>query len=430
MIKSKFINKYINKHINYILLTIIFMIIFIISCYYSYLYYFNKLESFTDYIFRNKDIKYYRCQDKLLGKITQSIFDEHNIINSNEDWDLYYPCGYNNIEKELKGIQIINNYENSDSNSDLNSDLNSDSNSDSNKELKKNNINAKFIFGINGCDRIVSKNNLWTLLESCYGREKASKLIPESFVLNDNEQLNLLKKNFYENKNSIYILKKNVQRKEGLKLTKNLDEIIYAKWEGYILAQKYMSDIYLINNRKVNLRIYVLIMIKNNKIHFYVSRKGKCIYTNKEYNDNDFDFETNITSYNLDMSVYEKNPRFFEELIQYINKNNGEGEGQKLFEKINYILMNIFKCIAGNIYQSKNIAGSVTFQLFGIDVIFNKNLDPYLLEFNKGPDMQGRDEMDEKMKTTVQTDMFKTVGVLNNDDNTNNSFYLLYNKDI
>ena len=410
MIKNKFINKYISKHINYILLIIIIIILPI--CYYFYFYYFNKLESFTDYIFANKDIKYYRCQDKLLGKITQSIFDEYNIINSNENWDLYYPCGYNNIEKELKGIQISDNYENSDSNKDLN------------------NINAKFIFGINGCDRIVSKNNLWTLLEKCYGREKASKLIPESFVLNNNEQLNLLKKNFYKNKNNIYILKKNVQRKEGLKLTRNLDELIYAKWEGYMIAQKYMSDLYLINNRKVNLRIYVLIMIKNDKIHFYVSKKGKCIYTNKEYNDNDFDFETNITSYNLDMSVYEKNPRFFEELIQYINKNNGEGQGQKLFEKINNILMNIFKCIAGNIYQSKNIAGSVTFQLFGIDVIFNKNLDPYLLEFNKGPDMQGRDEMDEKMKTTVQTDMFKTVGVLNNDDNTNNSFYLLYNKDI
>ena len=415
MIKSKFINKYINKHINYILLTIIFMIILIIiSFYYSYFYYFNKLESFTDYSLVSKDLKYYRCQDKLLGKITQSIFDDHNIINSNEDWDLYYPCGYNNVEKELKDIQISDNYENSDSN----------------KDSKKNNMNQKFIFGINGCDRIVSKNNLWVLLERCYGREEASKLIPESFVLNDNDQLKLLKQDFYKNVNNTYILKKNVQRKEGLKLTRNIDEIIYAKWEGYILAQKYMSDLYLINNRKVNLRIYVLIMIKNNKIYFYVSKKGKCIYTNKEYNDDDFDFETNITSYNLDMSVYEKNPRFFEELIEYINKHDGERQGQKLFEKINYNLMNIFKCIAGNMYQSKNIVGTTSFQLFGIDVIFNKKLEPYLLEFNKGPDMQARDEMDEEMKTIIQTDMFKTVGVLNNDDSINNSFYLLYNKDI
>jgi hypothetical protein len=168
-------------------------------------------------------------------------------------------------------------------------------------------------------------------------------------------------------------------------------------------------------------------MIKNNKIHFYVSKKGKCIYTNKEYNDDDFDFETNITSYNLDMSVYETNPRFFDELIQYINKNNGDGEGEKLFEKINNNLTNIFNCIAGSIYQSKNIAGTTSFQLFGIDVIFNKNLDPFLLEFNKGPDMQARDSIDEEMKTIVQTDMFKTVGVLNN-NNINNSFSLLYSK--
>ena len=31
------------------------------------------------------------------------------------------------------------------------------------------------------------------------------------------------------NKNDIYILKKNIQRKEGLKLTNNLDEILKCK---------------------------------------------------------------------------------------------------------------------------------------------------------------------------------------------------------
>ena len=399
-------NKFINKYIIYIsLIIIIIFIIFIIF----YLYYIRnktKYESFIDYSTIVKDIKYYRCKDKELSPIMQNIFDSNNIINSNENWDLYYPCGYNNIEQELKNIKI--------------------NNSDNNLANK---INEKFIFGINGCDKIVSKNNLWALIETCYGREKASTLIPESYILNNNSQLTLLKNQFDYKKNNIYILKKNVQRKEGLKLTRSLDEILYAKFEGYTIAQKYMSDLYLINDRKVNLRIYVLIMIKNNIIYFYISKKGKCIYTNKKYNHDELDFETNITSYNLDMSVYKENPRFFDELIDYIDEHNGIGEGEKLFSKIDNNLKNVFNCVADNMYQSNNIKGSTSFQLFGIDVIFNKNLEPFLLEFNKGPDMIPRDEIDTNMKSIVQKDIFKTVGLLNNEhDNDNNSFYLVFSK--
>jgi hypothetical protein len=368
-------------------------------------------ESFIGYSTINKDIKYYRCKDKELSPIMQNIFDSNNIINSNEDWNLYYPCGYNHIEQELKNIKINNN-------------SNNDSNNDS-----ANKINEKFIFGINGCDKIVSKNNLWALIEKCYGREKASTLIPESYILNNNSQLTLLKNQFDYKKNNIYILKKNVQRKEGLKLTRSLDDILYANFEGYTIAQKYMSDLYLINGRKVNLRIYVLAMIKNNIIYFFISKKGKCIYTNKKYNHDELDFETNITSYNLDMSVYKENPRFFDELIDYIDEHNGIGEGEKLFARINNNLKDVFNCIADNMYQSNNIKGSISFQLFGIDVIFNKNLEPFLLEFNKGPDMIPRDEIDTQMKTIIQTDIFKTVGVLNNDvHNDNNSFYLVFSK--
>jgi hypothetical protein len=89
-------------------------------------------------------------------------------------------------------------------------------------------------------------------------------------------------KNYY-NKKDIYILKKNIQRKEGLKLTSDLNTILNAKDESYKVVQKYLTNLYLINKRKVNLRIYLLILIKDNKIYFYMSNIGKCIYTNKEF---------------------------------------------------------------------------------------------------------------------------------------------------
>jgi hypothetical protein len=360
---------------------------------------FNNIDN-TDDSSSNKYLTYYRCKDKMLGTIMKDIFDNHNIINSNDDWNIYVPCGYNDVEIELMNI-------------------------------KHDDIDNKYIFGVNGCDSIVSKNKIWESLMECFGRKHASTLMPESYILGDPNEMMLFRKNFNPSGTDIYIMKKNLQRKEGLKLTKDFFEILEAHNDDYRVVQKYIRDLYLINERKVNLRVYLLIIIKDSIIYFYLSDIGKCIYTNKKYNDDDFDFESNITSYHLDMNVYKENPRDFIELRKYIDERSNSKNsinkkyGEQLFNKIELLIRDVSKCLSNSVYQSKNIKGSTTFQLFGGDIIFDKNLHPYLLEFNKGPDMSPRDELDEKMKSKVQKDMFKTVGILPN-DGTYNSFKLVF----
>lgn len=355
------------------------------------------LVLFPIYNYKNKKIEnftYQRCKKMPLGRITGEIFKQYNIVPStqNNDYDVYIPCGYNNVESEL---------------------------------LKVENAKNKFVFGVNGCDHIVSKNYIWFLLKRCMGRENAGHLMPMSFILNDPSDMQYFKTKVY-NPNDIYILKKNVQRKEGLKLTKDLNTILNAKNDRYKVVQQYLTNLYLVNKRKVNLRIYLLIVIKNNKKYFYIAKDGKCIYTYKEYNDDDLDFESNITSYHLDMNVYKKNPRSFEELRQYINEDGNNGD--LLFSNINNILAKICKCLSSDkaVFQSENLKQSTTFQLFGIDIIFDKNLNPYLLEMNKGPDMIPRDDIDRKLKTKVQSHMFSTIGLLPPIEN--NTFYLIYQK--
>ena len=387
-------------NIIYLFLILIIIIVFLHSINYLKIKLNNNslYESFSN--LANTKFSYYRCENKLLGEITKKIFDEHDINHSNNDWNIYVPCGYNEVESELMKISV---------------------NGDPSK---------KYIFGINGCDTIVSKNKIWESLVNCYGRKEASNLMPESYILNDIEERQIFMQNFNATDNSIYILKKNVQRKEGLKLTRDYEEILNAWKDDYRVAQKYITNLFLINGYKVNLRIYLLIVIKEDKVHFYLSNKGKCIYTNKKYNDNDLDFESNITSYNLDMTVYDKNPRDFNELRKYIDDNiyDMTNAGNYLFRKIDGLMSKVSKCLANNLYQSKNIKGTTTFQLFGCDVIFTDDLHPYLLEMNKGPDMIPRDSIDEDMKSSVQIDMFRTIGILNEDNykNIKNSFYKIY----
>ena len=53
------------------------------------------------------------------------------------------------------------------------------------------------IFGIKGCDFIVSKNSLWHLLQKKFGRKQASTIMPETYILS-NEDANVKFTNLFK----------------------------------------------------------------------------------------------------------------------------------------------------------------------------------------------------------------------------------------
>jgi len=65
----------------------------------------NNINLHTEYFKNNKNLTYYKCKEKELGKITKNIFDLNN-IGFSTNWDIYIPCGYNDVEQELKKILV------------------------------------------------------------------------------------------------------------------------------------------------------------------------------------------------------------------------------------------------------------------------------------------------------------------------------------
>jgi len=227
---------------------------------------------------------------------------------------------------------------------------------------------------------------------------------------------------FYK-KNAIYLLKKNIQRKEGIKLTRDLDEILSGFRDNYVIAQKYIQDLYLIKNRKVNLRMYLLIICDKGVVSWYFSNIGKCMYTNKDMNtDYDLDPETHLTSLNLDPSIYNTNPLSLDELKNFV----GEHNYRILFNRIITIVQKCKICFEGKICQNKKINEHISFQLFGLDFIFTKNFQPYLLEMNKGPQMSYINSKDYKIKEKIYTDLLSKVGIIKNNPDNKNSFMYIY----
>lgn len=345
------------------LVTLIFFILIFILLYYNY---------------KKTNITYYKNDIYILNKILKDVFKKNNFIRNNNKYktNIYIPDTYTFIDVELHDYKIKD--------------------------------NEQYIFGFDSCDILAGKNNLWNLLENKYGRKKTKNIMPETWVIDDHKHINLFKNHF--NSKNTYILKKNQQRKEGIILTNNYKKIMNNINSDYVVIQNYIKDVFLINQYKLNLRIYLLIIYKNNQYHSYIYKNGKCMYTNKKYNINSLNLEENITSLNLNKKIYDTLPLDLIELETYFNKNNLNYN--KLFSNIYNNIKKIHDCYINKLISLNKLKNNISFQLFGLDYIIKKNLDVYLLEINKGPQMKYDNKKDYNLKFNLVEDIFNKLGVI------------------
>ena len=126
---------------------------------------------------------------------------------------------------------------------------------------EKVNPNVKFFMAIPYGDNLVSKNNLWNMVRGC---SLSKDLLPKTYLLDnfyDNIKFN---KNHEDDK--IYILKKNTHRKEGIELFRGSKLAVLREYEEgqYKLVQEFIQNPYLVNNRIMVVRLY-LVIFRNEK---------------------------------------------------------------------------------------------------------------------------------------------------------------------
>jgi len=329
-----------------------------------------------------KKTGFYKCNDYPVGMINKEVLTARGQKKNNKDWHLYFPCGYNDAEEEIKRIDIKD--------------------------------NSQKIFIIDGCDYIVSKFTLWQILKRYYGREQASKILPNSFLSqkkNDMDQFWLFYNNQI-NKNSLskFILKKDVQRKEGINIVRSRSDIEkIIKNENYVL-QEYLRDPFIIDGHKVNLRYYLLIVCKPNNVkEGYIHLNGVTHYTLDKYDDESLDFYKNITSSYEEREEYEKiyenNPFSVNDFHVYLKNNKYDFE---------IYMKNLVNCLrlmldATQNYFCNELKDNIKFQLFGCDIAPDKYLNVRLLELNKGPNFIPRNKKDKDVKSKVVNDLLDLI---------------------
>jgi hypothetical protein len=338
----------------------------------------------------------YKSSCGIYPELLKKVMEERNMVENKKDYDLFIPCSYNSCEKDILAFE-------------------------SDKTGKK-------IFLIDGCDWVASKMSLWELLKENYGAF-ASKYMPNSYLLDKEQDLKAFSIKFHENKiknpNQMYVLKNYAQRQEGLKLTRDHDEIIKGINDGWYLAQEYKYDPYIIDKRKINFRYYLLIVCKDNTIEAYIHKDGFLYYTPDFYDANDMAFNKHITTGYIDRAIYEKNPLTLEDFRHYLD-SIGCGLRQRWDFSAENLMNKVMEAISKKICKNKKLDNHLRFQLFGCDIAPTSKLEASLMEINKGPDLSAKDDRDMQVKLKVQKDIFTIVDPNENDCITNTRFVRIF----
>lgn len=336
-------------------------------------------ENFID-IKRNKNDSWYNGTCKYqVERTIRKILELNSVERSEKDWTLYLPCDLNKLKKEMS-------------------------------ELKPNQ-NSK-IFMITGQINIINKDLLWINFYKKFG-EDAKKYLPNTFILYDPEDMKRFHNQYiYKQK---YILKKNVQRQEGLKITDEKIDIVTDS--DSVIVQELLTTPFLINQRKINIRIYLLIVCSQKQQDAYFHYDGFVYYAPKVFDEKSLDPDVHITTgYLEDRKLYKDNPLTLDDLRKFLGKNS-----KILFRNVKQLLKVLLKTVGPKL--CKGFKDHISFQLFGVDFGVEKDLSVKLMEVNKGPNLSGMDARDKKLKENVVRDIFRLVKIIPGEDHQFIPFY-------
>jgi len=323
-----------------------------------------------------------------------------NVINENKfkfNHNLYIPCAYDNINIEYNNFECDP---------------------------------VGMYFLIDGTDIMVSKDYLAMMLYSYYGKD-AEKYIPKTWMPKNNQSLENFKSEY--NPNTLYIMKKNIQQQKGIQIFNNEMNIINTINQHatdsypYIVIQELLQNPYLIDGRKINLRVYVLAVKYNNEYRVYVYGDGFMYYTSERFVPNSIKNSVNITTGYIDREVYEKNPLTIKDFQNYLNEESRpltpiEKKIQRynmlseyLTQNILDLIKNVFIVFRDKLGTNEKLKQNLKFQIYGVDVAVNEDLSVKLMEINKGPDLNSKDKRDCAIKYNLIKDTFKTIDILDND---------------
>lgn len=205
-----------------------------------------------------------------------------------------------------------------------------------------------------------------------------------------------------------------------------------------VIMQRYIDNPYLINGKKFDLRIYVLVTGVD-PMRVYVHSQGLTRISTSNYSiSNTKDKFAHLTNY----SINKDSDKFVEAGIdaetggcdefdessfkwslaafkKYLEERTSRDVMEATFRRIDDLLVKTM--IAAESEMTPRVYSdcpyrSNCYELFGCDVMLDSKLNPHLIEVNVSPSLMGSSPLDRQIKGLLVADMFHLVGLYPHDD--------------
>ncbi|KAL2650233.1 hypothetical protein R1flu_018361 [Riccia fluitans] len=180
--------------------------------------------------------------------------------------------------------------------------------------------------------------------------------------------------------------------------------------ENYIV-QKYIESPYLIGGKKFDLRIYVLVL-SYAPLKAYLYRSGFARFTNAPFSMKKEDIANklvHLTNFSIQKHAPTYNSKTgtkwpLHNLKMYMITKHGEAQVNELFHDIRSLILRSLLSVQNIIIQDKHC-----FELYGYDILVDKNLKPWLLEVNASPSLAADTTQDRDLKYGMLDDVLTLV---------------------
>jgi tubulin polyglutamylase TTLL5 len=256
-------------------------------------------------------------------------------------------------------------------------------------------------------------------MQQRYGKEHFD-FLPETYVMP--QGYSGYSKRAQQDKSSVWILKPSCSsRGRGIYLVNGIENV---NNDEPCIISKYISDPYLINGLKFDLRLYVLVT-SFDPLRIYLYKEGLTRFASQKYEtgckDNKF---IHLTNY----SVNKKNQNFIQNtdakadgighkwslsaLLKHLSERNVNTDDLllKIYDLIIKTIISIENTVTESI-KKLSLHRNNCFDLLGFDIIIDSSLKPWLLEVNLSPSLATDSPLDFHIKSNLITDTFNTIGV-------------------
>ena len=208
----------------------------------------------------------------------------------------------------------------------------------------------------------------------------------------------------------IFLVNKAKQIEDWLK--KRGTEVAENKLSDDYVCQRYVDNPYLVDDRKFDMRIYVL-CLSYQPLKVYLYREGFARFANTAYSTAKSDLKNqyiHLTNHAIQKRDVDYDPEVddlkmpIRDLYAHILSKHGQEAADRCFAGIHSVIINALRSV-----QQVMINDRHCYELYGYDVMIDENLRPWLIEVNASPSMSSDSQTDADLKAALLDDTFTAL---------------------